>query len=224
MSDEQKYRVRDRNWSAIWGENLSLEAAERLKREVVAKGKSTTARVELMTAAPPAPTDGADGATRFELLVGEQEVKIPANGVIVVVLDGHELLVNGVVAQLPHAVATGDVVMARPTSAAAARPKRPAKPATTRRVPPDVTVRAPVRRSAPAPADRTVVTGRTIRLGTPDEAPPQRRASPLAVATVLDGAPLGDADLSDDDIPDITIDLGGVETGADIEHATRSSE
>ena len=60
------YRVRDKNYpdkkGTVWGENLSYDDAHKLKEQVCGTGKSTTARIEPMsadenaTAAPTAPT------------------------------------------------------------------------------------------------------------------------------------------------------------------------
>jgi len=48
------YRVRDKDWVAVWGENLTWIEAVKLKDQVVASGKSRTARVEDMAIPPPA--------------------------------------------------------------------------------------------------------------------------------------------------------------------------
>jgi hypothetical protein len=48
------YRVRDKDWVAVWGEHLTWDAATKLKDQVVASGKSRTARVEDMAIPPPA--------------------------------------------------------------------------------------------------------------------------------------------------------------------------
>jgi len=63
------FRVRDRDWTTVWGEDLSWDDAVKLKESVVGRRKSTTARVESMDIERPqhlggdvsaAPTRGAD--------------------------------------------------------------------------------------------------------------------------------------------------------------------
>lgn len=51
---EERYRVRDKDWVAVWGENLTLAQAQKLKEKVVGERKSRTARVEPMSVPPPA--------------------------------------------------------------------------------------------------------------------------------------------------------------------------
>lgn len=52
-STGERYRVRDKDWVAVWGEDLSLEEANKLRNQVVGRGKSKTARVESMSVPPP---------------------------------------------------------------------------------------------------------------------------------------------------------------------------
>jgi hypothetical protein len=47
------YRVRDKDWVAVWGENMSFDEANKLKEQVIGRGKSKTARVESMDVDPP---------------------------------------------------------------------------------------------------------------------------------------------------------------------------
>jgi hypothetical protein len=47
------FRVRDKDWKAVWGESLDWDAANKLKEQVVTRGKSKTARVESMDVADP---------------------------------------------------------------------------------------------------------------------------------------------------------------------------
>lgn len=47
------YRVRDKDWAAVWGENLTWTDANQLKNQVVGSRRSTTARVEDMAISPP---------------------------------------------------------------------------------------------------------------------------------------------------------------------------
>src|SRR5256885_1122622 len=50
------FRVRDKNWTKVWGDNLSWPEANKLKDQVCAQGKSRTARVEDMAVQPPTPS------------------------------------------------------------------------------------------------------------------------------------------------------------------------
>jgi hypothetical protein len=47
------YRVRDKDWDALWGENLTMQEAVLLKNEVTGQRKSRTARIEPMSVPPP---------------------------------------------------------------------------------------------------------------------------------------------------------------------------
>jgi hypothetical protein len=47
------YRVRDKDWVAVWAENLTWDDANRLKEQLVAQGRSRTARAEDMEVEPP---------------------------------------------------------------------------------------------------------------------------------------------------------------------------
>ncbi len=52
-TDGKLYRVRDKDWTWVWGANLSYADACKLKEQVVTARKSTTARVEDMAVDPP---------------------------------------------------------------------------------------------------------------------------------------------------------------------------
>lgn len=60
------YRVRDKDWAALWGENLTWKEATELKDLVVGRKKSRTARVEDM-AIPPPPGITVPPVTTLEL-------------------------------------------------------------------------------------------------------------------------------------------------------------
>ncbi len=128
------YRVRDKDWAWVWGENLPWADADKLKEQVVTSRKSTTARVEDMEVpapdwyvAPELPATEPSGSTwyagvdvvvpapgsSFELVSGDPQA-IPAPGVVTRIPAGHELLVNGAQRTVPAMVAQGDVVQARP--------------------------------------------------------------------------------------------------------------
>jgi hypothetical protein len=75
----RRYRVRDKDWVAVWGEDLTWEAANKLKDQVVAAGKSRTARVEDMAIPPPdhiveAEQDWARGLPREDDFSGPEAV------------------------------------------------------------------------------------------------------------------------------------------------------
>lgn len=53
-ADETRYRVRDKDFVKVWGEDLSRGDAEKLKLSVTSTGKSRSARLEPMTAPTPA--------------------------------------------------------------------------------------------------------------------------------------------------------------------------
>lgn len=133
----EKYRVRDRNYQNIFGEDLTLDEATRLKEQVVTSRRSHTARVEPMSVRVPgrdplqiegSPQDDYEvdvavqtavatsvvSGPQFSLDDGGQEVTVPYAGVIVVIPPGHELVVNGQVRPVMTSVEAGDRVMARP--------------------------------------------------------------------------------------------------------------
>lgn len=241
----QLYRVRDRNdpkgpRGRVWGENLTKEDAQKLVSEVIGKRLSKTARMEPMTsgedlsvAETTDPADDARAASgiQYSLDDGDQEVSVPKAGVVRWVLPGHELVVNGDVRPYPTAVEAGDRVMARPVdpqiiaararALAAARQATPAKP---RRQYRDVTVRPREERTAPAPRDRTVAEGLHVRLTVAPAAPAKPLPSPLKVAIIPDGAPMDDLAIGDDQLHDLTPDLGGGASDADLEYARRQHD
>jgi hypothetical protein len=238
MTDEL-FRVRDKNWTKIWGENLTLADANRLKEQVVTGGKSRTARIEPMSVQPPGseviPPPAAEPApaspparTQYEYIVESSDVdlSIQLAGLIKSIPKGHALLVNGVMMPVPTSVKNGDVVRALPqdpaiiAAQAAARAAVAPVAAAARRSVVDVTVKKPAPRAAPPPPDRTVDRGPlTVRLGAPPVAPPVKLPSPLKVATQVDGDPLPDGAISEDDVSDLAIGLGADETAADVRHA-----
>ncbi len=135
------YRVRDKDWAELWGENLTHEQATKLKEQVVGSRRSKTARVEDMAVPPPdwwvqthggqqgslgaaSETESAEvsapAATKTAYIIdGPAPVAIPGHGVVTQIPAGHELvIVQGSepgVRALPCLVSKGDLVQARPT-------------------------------------------------------------------------------------------------------------
>jgi len=268
------YRVRDKDWAALWGEHLSWDEANRLKNQVVGERRSTTARVEDMEVPPPewwtcehrdqdqpvddgtdqltsqaSPPDqghphvvhgrvvgvipGPSSGTAYGL-DGTEIVTIPANGTIVSIPPGTELVFHSQVdeggtgvREIPCAVFKGDVVQARPVAGhvaavrhVAPRPAQPKGPPKYR----DVTVKKPPPRTAPPPRDKTVSTAPVfVRLGAaPAPLEPNKEdvlPSPLKVALETDGPALPDNAITDADIKDVASDIGGAPTGDDIRAA-----
>lgn len=231
------YRVRDKEWAKVWGEDLTHDEATRLKDTVVASGKSRTARIEDMGIPPPAwyhaqaaTTETVPHAPSFEL-AGSDAVTAPTAGVLVAVPAGHELLVNGTASAVPCTVAAGDVLVALPLDPDLAAARAQAIAAVSARRPRatlpyrDTTVRPAAPRNANPPRDKTVSTDPVfVRLGAPPSSPPTPPPSPLKVATMQDGSPIPDGVLADDDVPDLVADVGGGASDADHEHAKRQVE
>lgn len=53
VDDGTRYRVRDKDFATVWGQDLSKVDAEKLKNEVVSSNRSRTARLEPMSAPTP---------------------------------------------------------------------------------------------------------------------------------------------------------------------------
>jgi len=162
--------------------------------------------------------------TSFEL-ANATPYTVPVRGVVTKIPPDHDLLVNGHLTAVPASVDVGAVVQAvarnnvqTPAPAPARRPV-PAPP--PRMVYKDRTVRAPEPRTVPVPKDRTAAKGVLVRLGAPPAAPPAPPPSPLKVATLMDGAPMPETALGDQDLSDLTGDLGGGPSEADLAHAKR---
>lgn len=235
------YRVRDKDWATIWGENLTQEEAHKLKERVVGSGKSRTARVEPMSVRPPgeeldelvdAISPAEQGGVVYELADTDPH-SVQLAGVIVRTPPGTALRVNGVERPTPTKVAPGDVIQALIIDPELARAKEAALAAArksvqrrTRPAPPDVTVRPNNPRTGPVPMDRTVSKGATfVRLGAAPVAEPKAPPSPLKVAMMPDPlAPVGEDILGDDDLGELAADLGGIESAADVAHAQRQRD
>ena len=236
------YRVRDKIVEGhpvkVWGVDLTWEQATKLKEHVVTAGRSKTARVEPMEVAMPSEPSPDDGGTSEESietsaprpqgvayeLVGFDPITIAARGVVRSCPAGTTLHVNGSAVTVPAAVAHGDIVQAMPSDPNAVPLAKPvAKAPAARTAYRDTTVRAPVPRKGPPPRDKTISKEPVfVRLGgAPPAAPARPLESPLKVATRTDGAPIADGAISDLDLPDLSADLGGGASEADIEHARR---
>ncbi len=88
-----------------------------------------------------------------------------------------------------------------------------------------MTATPPAKPNPNPPKDPTVSKGGVfIRLGAPAQPTTKPPASPLKVATALDGAELSEDALTDDDLPDLAGDIGGGASDADLEHAKRVRE
>lgn len=237
------YRVRDKAIDGqsvkVWGDDLTWDQAAKLKEHVVTSGKSKTARVEPMDVElpnEPSPDDSGTDTQDLETsavrphgvayeLVGAEPITITARGLVRSIPAGTTLMVNGSAVTLPAPVLHGDIVQAMPFDPLAAPAKRPApKVPAARTVYRDTTVRAPQPRKGPLPKDRTVSKEPVfVRLGgAPPAAPARPLASPLKVATLGDGEVIVDGAISDSDLSDLSGDLGGGASDADLEHARRS--
>lgn len=231
------YRVRDKDWVAVWGEHLTWDEATKLKNSVVANGRSRTARVESMEVERPTEVSTEQPATRLLLdhMVTPEPETMEFAGVIRRLPTGYyppgegELVVNGCSVPVPTSVKVGDVVQLRRIDPALAATRSAALTAVrpiaqraqrTRPVVRDLTASPPARPNPNPPRDQTVLKpssrGASAPAGLPT--PP---ASPLQVATMTDGPPLGDDALGDDDLADLVADIGGGPSDADLEHAER---
>jgi len=258
-TEGRTYRVRDKDWVMLWGDGLTYTEALKLKEQVVGSGRSKTARVEDMEIqppdwwvetnggqkdAPPAPVVDAPTITGRTYGIENGELQqITADGTIIRIPLGSELVLHKgsstMVQELPFKVSQGDVVQARPVdpqliaARAAAREavadQLRAQRSAHKLVYRDVTVKASVPRTQPAPRDKTAATGPVfVRLGAAPSAPEPRKEdqplSPLVVATQTDGTEAPADVVMDDDLKNLVPDLGGGPTADDIELARRQRE
>lgn len=146
-SDGKLYRVRDRDWEKVWGEDLPWADANKLKERLVTGRKSKTASVEPMDVDPPdwyrAAHPKAETATIAEsaelYFVAELDDVAAQFGVnamhvmrgdalINAIPDGYTLTVNDVEHEVPVLIERGDrVLVARQREAEV--PEVPAAPA-----------------------------------------------------------------------------------------------
>jgi len=173
-NDGTLYRVRDRDWSHVWGENLTYDQAQKRLDETVSLRKlSRTASIEPMTVQPP---DGVHRTVPEVALPDDLSVPgtpdvpevlphvpqrlegtpyevasvvtttIPADGVINRIPPGHQLLINGQERQVPTRVVKNDTVECRSLNPAAAAVRSAA----------DDAVGAVIQAKRKVPADVTV--------------------------------------------------------------------
>ncbi len=206
------YRVRDRDWAAVWGQDLSWEAATKLKDQVVASGKTRTARVEDMAIPPPAEyleylaqaqaQEAAEDAAE-EISWSHGDSRGDADGIMErAAVRQHQDPDERDVVQT-----SSDPELARAAAAAISA------------VRPIVTASQAASQAAPAYRDKTVTAARR-----PVQQPPLPPPSPLKVATELDGDLLPEDALTDADLPDLAGDIGGGPSEDDIALAQRQRD
>lgn len=248
---ELRFRVRDEDWGRVFAEDVTWEEANKTKNEMVKTKVSRTVTIKDM-AEDVRPEWAHDGVVHlgpaefinsyqvptalptFEL-ANSVPLTAPCAGVVRKIPAGHELLVNGNQTTIPASVQGGDTIEARCVNqtlgaardAALRAASLAAAQANVRAAAPryrDVTATPPSPPNPNPPRDKTVTAGVHVRLGSIPSAPPAPPPSPLKVAMQLDGAPLLDGTLSDDDLADLTADLGGGPSDTDIELAKRQRE
>lgn len=170
----------------------------------------------------------------IELADGDPQTA-PHDGTVQAIPPAHRLMVDGRITQVPARVKKGAVLQAIPLDPSLAAAQAASSAAVNevikqRRQPVmnDVTVKQPAARKGPPPRDHTVPKKPlVVRLGKSQQADGDPRkpggikppASPLKVATIEDGKPMGDDVLGDDDAMDLATDLGGGPSDADVAHA-----
>jgi hypothetical protein len=170
--------------------------------------------------------------TLYKVASAMATTTIQSDGVVSEIPPGHQLLVNGQDRPVPTRVSKGDAVECRSLNPAAAAARAAGIGAAAsviqskqRRPYFDVTVKKPAPRTAPPPRDRTMSNQPvTVRLGTPHETPPRPLPSPQKVAELEEGDIIPDGAISDADLPDLAVDLGGGASDADVAHARRQAE
>lgn len=258
------YRVREPDWSEVWGENLTRAEAQKLKDQIVSvrrKSRVTTIRPmseevpdwyretqeslsaaqELLGEAPETPGSCSSEATRTAPpapvapvgtqydIAGPVKAVIPHDGTVVKIPAGHHLMVNGQERPVPCRVAKGEQIECRSMNPQLASVRSVADHAVAqvirdKRRYVDVTVRKPTPRKRPPPPDVTVKHQKVVRLGTLPQKPAERFMAPWKAAELKDGDELPENAITDDDLVDLSADLGGAETAADVEHAKREAE
>ena len=235
------FRVRCKDWQAVHGENLTWDEANRLKDQVASQGYRT-ARVEDMEVDPPdwyeasaTPTQSVDSEDpRLEEMrapavhaaasaaeAANERVAARARAATLAAMTG----ARPVVIPLPEAA---PVQLPPPTSkqskfvAPVVAPKPKSPPGAPRQVYRDKTVRPLVVRTEPPPRDRTASTEILKRASAPPSAPPRPFISPLKAAMMADDpleVPDNVAVVVDDDLSDLTADLGGGPDEGDVAQA-----
>lgn len=234
------YRVRDKDWAALHGEDLTWEEATKLKEQLVGARQSTTARVEDMEIPPPDWVLEAEAAAAADISAApsmgadeqqEEEAELEA-------MRAPAIAAARAAAQSAQARADARIrprIVPPPPAPAPAAPKagkftapvrRPAPaPTGPRIVPRDKTVQPLVTRTAPPPRDRTVASEIVMRGQAPPSSDPLPLISPLAAAAIPDD-PLDvpEGQLVDDDLSDVTADLGGGASDSDVKRAEVEAE
>lgn len=250
------FRVREPDWSNVWGENLTRAEAQRLKDRIVAVDKksrvttirpmseivpdwyqemlgeaettSTSCTMGSPTAPAAAPAPPPPEGTLYDVSAAVKDV-IKHDGAVMRIPHAHVLLINGQERPVPCRVAKGEHLECRPLNPALAGARAVANGAVSqvirdKRRYTDMTVRKPVARKRPPPPDVTVKAQRVVRLGAPPVKPAQKFTAPWIAAEQQDGEELPADAITDDDLPEISADLGGAESAADVEHAKRQAE
>jgi hypothetical protein len=230
------YRVRDKDWAALHGEDLTWDDAHKLKEKLVGSRQSTTARVEDMDIPPPDWFLEAEAAAAADISAApsadEQQEAEEADPELEA-MRAPALAAARAAAQSAQARADARArprIVAPPPAPPPAAPKagkftapvrRPAPaPTGPRIVPRDKTVQPLVTRTAPPPRDRTVASEIVMRGQAPPSSDPLPLISPLAAAAIPDD-PLDvpEGQLVDDDLSDVTSDLGGGASDSDVKRA-----
>lgn len=193
--------------------------------EMVADGEPA---LSLLTDAQSEPAADPPAPLTYGIDRGGETFVVKSAGAVVHIPPGHALVVNDVMMPVPTTVAPGDRVEARAQDpviiAAQARARAAVRPVMNkaRIVLPDMTVRKPKPRAKPAPPDKTSSKAPPfVRLGAPPVAAPKPPPSPLKVALIPDGEPIPDDAIGEEDLSDLSLDLGGVESKDDVKHAER---
>ena len=199
-TEGKRYRVRDKDWAALWGEDLPYYEAIKLKDQVVGSRQSKTARVEEMTVEEPAWFVAARAQAEADLENPPPPEEPPPPDPQLELLRAKAL-----------AASQAEAVKAQ-ARADAARAKALARP-----VPRDKTVAPAVFRATSIPRDKTI----KVEPRRTDPAPlaeePEPMDSPLKVA--MEPEELPDDLLGLDDLSDIMGDVGGGASEADIARA-----
>lgn len=247
-----KYRLRNRDWSHVWGEGLAPGEAYKLRDKITAEKRNQGQSMVITPMSEPVPGREAESdaddlsipavaelpppaspsyRTEYRIASDMAPTTLAADGVITSIPLGHQLLIGGQDRQIPTSVQKGDVVECRSMNPAAAQARGAAAAAVSaviqgkRRVPLDVTVKQPKPRVAPPPPDRTMSRDPVVvRLGSLPDMPAKPLPSPQKVAELEDGEPMAPDAISDAELPDLAGDLGGGPSDADVEHAKKQAE
>lgn len=230
------YRVRDKDWAALHGENLSMSDALRLKEHVVGARKSTTARLEPMSVPPPewyAAAIPDDVALHGDADAQDPELeamRAPAlRAAAAAAADAQVRADRAKTVRVVDAPPVPVRVPERPARFAFQTPKKKAQQPPPPRAPyRDRTAAAEVyKRTTPPPPDRTAADEIYRRASPVPSHDPEPYMSPLAAAELPDdpppAAPNGHS-INDDDLVDVIADLGGVASDDDVKRAQEQAD